>query len=85
MDVAARSEHLLALGLRIQTRRKVLNWTPADLALRSALTAQSIRSLERGSADPGTWTIHNIATALKISACWLAFGLGPMSSREGVS
>jgi transcriptional regulator with XRE-family HTH domain len=54
--------------------RTRLGWTPADLAMRAGITAETVRALEHGETTPRTWTIKLLANALSCSAGWLAFG-----------
>ena len=66
--------HQQAIGVRIVDHRERLGWSTADLAARTGLTAQAIRSLEQGKANPHTWTIKLIAEALGCPAGYLAYG-----------
>jgi transcriptional regulator with XRE-family HTH domain len=53
-----------------------LGLTVAEVARRAGVTAEGVRSIEKGRVMPGLETVERIAGALNIDPRWLSFGLG---------
>jgi transcriptional regulator with XRE-family HTH domain len=62
---------LLAVGARIQERRKALGIQQGELADRIGILASELSDLERGLRNCGIGRLRAIAVALKCSTDWL--------------
>ncbi len=67
------------VGERLRVVRLNVGLTVAEVARRAELTAEGVRSIEKGRVMPGLETIERIAGALSIDPRWLSFGLGQPS------
>lgn len=66
-----------AVGKRIRTRRKELDYSQEELAERAGLHATYIGQLERGEKNATLETLERVCTALSLSFSGLFSGLGP--------
>lgn len=64
------------IGGRLGVVRLNLGLTVAEVARRAGVTAEGVRSIEKGRVMPGLETVERIAGALNIDPRWLSFGLG---------
>ena len=53
-----------ATGERIRKLRRARNWRQIDLAEHSGVHEVHISDLERGTREPGLWTLSKIVTTL---------------------
>lgn len=77
---------MITLGERLESARKDLRLSKAELARRSGCTQQNIGQLisgqNRGAVAPET--LFALADALMVSPRWLALGRGPREARAAI-
>lgn len=64
------------LGQRLYWARDRAGLTQRALASLSRVAATTIKDIEKERQVPAADTIERLADALKVRACWLAFGEG---------
>lgn len=64
------------LGASLREERKRARWTQAELARRAGLTEKTVRLLERGSGDLGSWYAVLRVLGLEVVGRHLASGSG---------
>jgi transcriptional regulator with XRE-family HTH domain len=64
----------LKLALRLRTARRRSKLSASRLALDAGLSDGVVRHIEDAGGIPGVTTVERLATALGLSAAWLAFG-----------
>lgn len=70
----------VGVGSRLKKARKAKKLSRSGLAEAAGLTDTTVRRIEEGHVFPGIDTIEALASALAVSACWLAYGVGaPMT------
>jgi transcriptional regulator with XRE-family HTH domain len=62
------------LGKRLYLARKRSGLTQRALAERSKVSETTIKDIEKERQVPAADTIERLADALKVRACWLAYG-----------
>ena len=75
----------MAIGARIKSARQVARMTQQQVGdkLRPQHTRKNVCKWEHGQTEPSLSTIEQLAAALGVSPCWLAFGCEPWQlSRE---
>ena len=70
------------LALRLRTARKRADIPRVTLATRAGVSDAIVRYLEADERMPTVETIARLASALSLSAAWLAFGLGEQDNAE---
>jgi transcriptional regulator with XRE-family HTH domain len=65
------------VGRRIRRRRRYLDMTQEELALRAPVHRTQIPLIESGRRMPRLHTLIRICTALDLSPCQLLEGIGP--------
>jgi transcriptional regulator with XRE-family HTH domain len=71
---ALRSE---GAGLRLKSAREKAGMSKKALAMEAETTDTTVRLTEAGKTMPSVATAEQLAKALGISPCWLAYGEGP--------
>lgn len=61
---------------RLGAARARAELTYRDLGERAGIGHGRVSDLEHGNGMPGIDTLERLADALKVSPCWLAFGIG---------
>lgn len=65
------------LGARLFEARKAAGLTMRALAEKGGVSHTAISDIEKGHHMPAADIIERLAQALKVSPCWLAYGMGP--------
>lgn len=68
--------HALAIGARVRQAREAKRYEREQLALRSGITASSLRRIEHGAVLARTSTLLRIAPMLGVDLDWLELGTG---------
>jgi transcriptional regulator with XRE-family HTH domain len=61
-------DYRLALGLELQARREAANYSLSELAVRTGIPIETLRSYEKGLSLPQIIRLANIGTAYAVSA-----------------
>ena len=90
MEQACPSESGLqcaSMGQRLQVARQRAGLSARALATAAEISAPTVIRIEKGLFFPRLDTVEKLSKALKVSACWLAYGMGPQvaPSRRGAS
>ena len=66
----------VAIGARIKSARQVARMTQQQVGdkLRPQHTRKNVCKWEHGQTEPSLSTIKQLAAALGVTPCWLAFG-----------
>lgn len=64
------------IGERLSWARQRAGLSANALAKAAGLTHTTIQDIEQGRRAPVVLSVEKLAAALKVSACWLAFGAG---------
>lgn len=74
-----------SMGQRLQMARQQAGLTARALATEAKISPPTVIRIEKGRFFPRLDTVEGICKALKVSACWLAYGIGPqvLPSRRG--
>ena len=73
------------MGERVTARRKELNLTIRDLAIKSGFSHEQIRRLEGGQTDAKLSTLVHLANALECALVWLILGEGEKTNANFLS
>jgi len=71
-----RTARSVGLAQRLKHARQHSGMTVRDLASLAGIASSVVVDTENGKRIPRADTVERIAWALKISACWLAYGEG---------
>lgn len=71
------------VGARLRLRRRALNISQTDLALRLGLTFQQIQKYERGANRISASKLYALARLLRVEPGWFFDGLPPTDSGQG--
>lgn len=69
-----------SLGLRLTEARLRAGLSGRALAVAAELSAPTVLRTEKARFFPRLDSVEKLARALRITPCWLAFGLGPMEA-----
>jgi len=67
------------LGGRLREARTAQGLSLNEVGRRAGAPASQVQKTEQGTTVPTLTTIEQLATALRLSPAWLAFGLGEMT------
>jgi transcriptional regulator with XRE-family HTH domain len=65
------------LGSRLQRAREEAGLSLRALAERASMVHSTVGDIEKGRHCPAVDTLERLAQALRVSPCWLAYGIGP--------
>lgn len=69
-----------SLGQRVTEARLRAGLSGRALAAAAELSAPTVLRAEKALFFPRLDSVEKLATALRVTSCWLAFGLGPMQA-----
>lgn len=75
MTAGKRKRNVMAMGVRIRTRRAELALTQRRVAKEVGITEGALRSLEHGDSAPRHETLEKLCGVLCTSADYLMFGV----------
>ena len=71
------------IGKRLKKAREAAELTVRDLAAKAHVSTQTILNISDGNGgNAGVGTLFDLARALGVRPCWLAYGEGPMTKEE---
>ena len=70
------------LGARLNVARTKRGLTMAALANKANVSSALINDAEKGRHSPSTDKVEQIARALEVDPCWLAYGTGNLPEWE---
>jgi transcriptional regulator with XRE-family HTH domain len=66
-----------AIGQRMERARQAAGLSINELAERALVHRNTVARISEGqSRNPGAATLADLARALRVSPCWLAYGVG---------
>ena len=71
-----------AIGERLRAAREQRGLSRHVLGKTAGTTGTTVQSIEDGRTMPGVDTVEQLAKALKVTPCWLAYGSGPDPARS---
>ncbi|MBL9004605.1 MAG: helix-turn-helix domain-containing protein [Myxococcales bacterium] len=69
--------HSASLPQRLHETRDAMALSLREVARRSKASANMVHMTETGQSVPTLATVETLAAALRVSPCWLAYGIGP--------
>lgn len=77
----SRAVRAKTLGARLHEARQAAGLTMRGLAEKAGVSHTTINDIEKGHHFPATDIVEALAQSLRVSPCWLAYGMGPKEDR----